>query len=195
MNENLMRLKALVKETNQVIANLKSEVLAIEDANQIMRAKRFEQIKENLLECQGIVKELGVSISIPIKSNVRYLHYPTTTFMKLNHKTSERIKPITFSYKYINSKGYECSDSSSCSDEGIDSETTWKTNANAKQYFFGCCWNEADEKAFVDNWDQDDFEKKFAAEIDRVVTEKANKANAEYNYVTHNTELLREDKT
>ena len=77
--------------------------------------------------------------------------------------------------------------------EGIDSETTWKTDTEAKQYFFGCWWNKTDEKAFVDNWDQDDFEKKFAAEIDRVVTEKANKANAEYNYVTHNTELLKED--
>lgn len=191
MNENLMKLRMLVKETNQVIANLKSETQAIEDDNQIVRAEKFERIKNYLIECSEIVKELGVTVNVQIVSNVKYLKYPTTTFIQFKSDAIKRhVKPISFYYRYIDTHGYECSDLGYSSD-GIDAKTTWNTESNRKQYFFGCWWKEADEKAFVDNWDQDDFEKKFAAEIERVIIEKANKANAEYEYATNNTRLLK----
>lgn len=192
MNDNLMRLKALVKETNEVVANLENEIGTIEDDNQVMRAEKFNNILSYLMDCYEIVKELGVSVSIPINVNVRYLMYPATTYIKINHNLKGTKYPITFSYDYVNynrgTNGHE--------DEttyGLDSETKWDPDKR-HQYFFGCWWKTEDEKFFVDNWDQDEFEKQFAAKIEEAITKKASDMNDKYNHVTNNTRLLQERK-
>jgi len=192
MNDNLMRLKALVKETNEVVANLENEIGAIEDDNQVMRAEKFNNLLSYLMDCYEIVKELGVSVSIPINVNVCYLMYPTKTYIKINHNLKETKYPITFSYDYVNynrgTNGYENETT-----YGLDSETKWDPDKR-HQYFFGCWWKTEDEKFFVDNWDQDKFEKQFAAKIEEAITKKANDMNDKYNHVTNNTRLLQERK-
>ena len=186
MNENLMKLKAVVKETNQVVANLKTESQNIESDNQLLRAKKFAEIRDYLMDCHSIVSELNTVIRVPIDATVKYLRYETCTFIELDGRTNKgKHKPVSFFYAYVDGNGRHCYENT----DGFDGNTEWKLK-NDKQYFFGCWWNESDEKAFVDNWNQDDFEKRFAAEIEKEITEKANKANAEYEYVTHNTELL-----
>lgn len=187
MNENLMKLKALVQETNQVVANLKTESQNIEANNQLLRAKKFAEIRDYLMECHSIASELNSVIRVAIDSTVKYFDYPTDTFIELDGKTrKDDHKPISFLHKYTNNRGNYHTD---WSNYGFNEDTEWKTDKN-QQYFFGRWWNAADEKAFVDNWNQDDFEKKFATEVEKLITEKANKANAEYDYATNNTKLL-----
>ena len=190
MNENLMKLKALVEETNQVVANLKTESQNIESDNQLLRAKKFAEIRDYLMDCHSIVSKLNTVIRVPIDATVKYLMYETCTFIELDGRTNRgKHKPVSFFYKYVDRDGnYRSADSSP--DGFFDGNEKWDPEKN-RQYFFGCWWGGSDEKAFVDNWNQDEFEKKFAAEVERVIIEKANKANAEYEYVAHNTELLR----
>ena len=187
MNENLMKLKALVTETNQVVTNLKNETNAIENDNQIVRAKKFEKIRDYLLECYEVVKELNKDIRVRV-NNFEHFGDQITNYIDFNPNPEHRCKPIIFIGKYIDRHGHEDSYKGDC--YGIDTETVWRADRE-QQYIFGCWWSAANEKSFVDNWDQNDFEKKFAIEIEKAITEKANKANEKYQYVTNNSQLLR----
>lgn len=190
MNENLSRLKALVAETNQVVANLHSESEEIEKKNQVMRAERFNQIKDYLMECYDIVQEIGVNIRVKIDTNVKYLCYPTTTYIQFLPKVPGRVKrykSISFYYEYVDNGGNF--EHSMDGYEGFGQETQWKSEEK-QQYFFGCWWKSEDEKAFVDNWNQDAFEKAFASEIEKAITAKAEQANAEYQCTIQSKEAL-----
>ena len=188
MNENLTRLKALVSETNQVVENLRIETKEKEDNNQIIRAKKFKEIRDYLLECSEIVKEINKSIKVKINVDIKYLKYPVTTYVQFPVKKIKGRDPITFIGVYSDGRNYD----NTLQGYGINENTEWNSEKK-KQFFFGFWWEDVDEKAFVDNWNQDEFEKLFAIEVEKAITEIANKANAEYQYVTNNTRLLSED--
>lgn len=188
MNANLERLKALVTETNEVVANLNKETENIELNNQGARAEKFREIRDYLMECYKIAQECGSAIKVEIKTSVRYLDYDTTTFLRISGSAKSK-KPIQFEIKYIDKRGDERHDWPSDS-YGIGPDTEWKNNGY-KQCFFGTWFNESDENDFVDKWNQEEFEKKFAAEIEKAITEKASKANEKYQTAVNSSELLR----
>ena len=96
MNENLARLKALVSETNQVVENLRIETKEKEDSNQIIRAKKFKEIRDYLLECSEIVKEINRSIKVKVNVNIKYLDYPVTTYVQFLVKKIKRERSYNF---------------------------------------------------------------------------------------------------
>lgn len=188
MSENLARLKALVAETNEVVANLNKETENINVSNQITRLIKFREIRDYLMECYKITQTCGRRIRVKINSSAKYLDYDTTTFLQISCDACE-IKPITFVFEYIDRVGDRCI-SDLADSSGIGAETEWKTDKK-RQYFFGSWFNNSDECYFVDNWDQEEFEREFAAEVERVITEKANEANEKYQNALSSQKLLK----
>lgn len=188
MSENLARLKALVAETNEVIANLNKETEDINASNQIARVVKFREIRDYLMECYKIAQTCGKRIRVKINSSVRYLNYDTTTFLQISCNDGEK-KPIQFFHEYIDRDGDKCT-SSSGTGYGIGADTEWKAE-NPHQYFFGAWFKTSDEREFVDNWNQEDFEKRFAAEVEEIITEKATIANKNYHNALDSQGILR----
>lgn len=176
MNENLARLKALVAETNEVIANLNNETESIRKENDEERLKKYTEIHDYLMECVEIAKSLGtwfkVKVDIP---GYAYLGYTSELFLKLN---CDKNYPIKFWTEYID----ECGDKRTSHDiafinpSGIDIPYTFK---------------EHNSMNFIDNWNQEVFEKRFAAEVEKALTEKANEANEKYQAAINSQEILR----
>ena len=186
MNENLERLKALVAETNEVVSNLQKETDNIKADNQSVRVEKFRQIRDYLMECYEIAKSCGDIITIKLNINHKYLNYETENYMRISCNCSEK-KPIIFGFDYFGRDGWDRYNYSNS--YGITHDSEWVPNKE-KQYLFNSHWSANDEQDFVDNWDQADFDKKFAAEVERIITEKANKANEKYQKAVTSSETL-----
>lgn len=186
MNENLERLKALVAETNEVVSNLQKETDNIKADNQAVRVEKFRKIRDYLMECHEIAKSCGDVITIKLDINHKYLGYDTVNYMRISCNTCEK-KPITFGYDFCRRDGWDRYNWSSS--YGIAPDSEWDPG-KTKQYMFNSSWDASDEQDFVDNWDQADFDKKFAAEVERIITEKANKANEKYQKAVTSSETL-----
>ena len=176
MNENLARLKALVAETNEVIANLNNETESIRKGNDEERLKKYPEIRDYLMECVEIAKSLGtwfkVKVDIP---GYAYLGYTSELFLVLNY---DKNYPIKFRTEYVDRRGDKCTshDIAFKNPSGIDIPYTFK---------------EHNSMNFIDNWNQEVFEKRFAAEVEKAITEKASKANEKYQTAVNSSKLLR----
>lgn len=186
MNENLKRLQELVKETNQVVANLAKETESIEDSNNLIRASKFREIRDFLYECYDIVNELKAVVRIPINiPNVKVMGYNATTYIQIGH--SKDI-PVRILLSYFDERRDVLS-----YDDGrvIKRNAEWNPERE-QQHLLGCWFTVQNEYDFVDKWDQAGFEKEFAAQIESKITEKANKANAEYQDAIDRAKVIKE---
>lgn len=176
MNENLARLKALVAETNEVIANLNNETESIRKENDEERLKKYTEIHDYLMECVEIAKSLGtwfkVKVDIP---GYAYLGYTSELFLVLNY---DKNYPIKFRTEYVDRRGDKCT--------SHDIAFTDSSKMDIPYSF-----REHNSMNFIDNWNQEVFEKRFAAEVERALTEKANKANEKYQAAINSQEILR----
>lgn len=184
MNENLAKLKALIAETNEVVANLNKETNNIRQSNQDERVHKFAAIRDYLLDCYEVVKDLHERIMIKIDvPNVTFIDYTMETFIVFQDNCSQ---PIFTKCKYR--------DSSDCfrSLDGkiITSDTVWRKD-NAKQYLFPSCFTQQNEFDFVDLWDKETFEKRFATEVEKIITKKARQANDQYDYEVNKKAILK----
>ena len=177
MNENLKRLKALVAETNEVVANLNKETEDIRNENQEERAKKYEEIKAYLKECVEIARELDAWLKVRVDiPGYHYLGYPTEIFLYIR---KDKDTPLEFVKEYVRKGDDRCtSEDRAFRDkvEGID-----------LPYDF----SQHNSYNFIDNWNQEVFEKRFAAEVERVITEKAEAANKKYRQAVDSQEILR----
>lgn len=175
MNQNLERLKALVAETNEVVANLNKETENIREGNQEERLKKYVEIRTYLMECVEITKNLGtwlkVKVDIPEYS---YIGYPSELFLMLNY---DKKYPIKLRTVYVDRRGDTCSshDIAFVNEDKVDLPYSL---------------NDHNKRNFIDNWNQEVFEKRFAAEVERAITEKANKANEKYQTAVNSQNLL-----
>lgn len=185
MNENLKRLQELVKETNQVVANLARETESIEDSNNLIRASKFREIRDFLYECYDIVKELKAVVRIPIYiPNVQVMGYNATSYIQIGFSKDSPVR-ILLSY-------FDARDNLSCSDgQVIKRNAEWNPEYE-QQRLLSCWFTVQNEYDFVDKWDQAGFEKEFAAQIESEITEKANKANAEYQDAIDRAKVIKE---
>lgn len=186
MNENLARLKALVTETNEVVANLNKETEDIKGSNQEERAHKFAAIREYLLDCYEITREIGKNIKVKLDlADVKRISYDTKVWILFDlSKTSKR--PIRFYSEYIDKYGVN-----SDIDNGFDADTVWKVDSEKQYDIFPYYFSTQNEFDFIDKWDQDEFEKRFAVEVEKLITEKASKANENYQSAVNSKELLR----
>lgn len=176
MNENLAKLKALVKETNEVISNLDKETEEIRNKNNEERLKKYNEIKEYLTECVEIAKELKAMFKIQIDiPGYKYLGDSAEVFLRLNYSKEY---PINFLTTYVNHNGNSYStDDRAFRDGVIGMDLPYRLNQH-------------DSFNFIDNWDQDVFEKRFAAEVEKAITEKAAKANERFDSAVNSSEIL-----
>lgn len=185
MNENLKRLQELVKETNQVVANLAKETESIEDANNLIRASKFREIRDFLFECYDIVKDLRAVVLIPINiPDTKKIDHEATVYIQIGLSEKD---PVRILLSYFDNRG----DLSYSEGHTFKRDMEWKPE-NKKQYFFSCHFTVQNEYDFVDKWDQAGFEKEFATQIESVITEKANKANAKYQDAIDRAKIIRE---
>ena len=161
MNANLERLKALVAETNEVVANLNKETEDIKKRAREEKAKKYAAINEYLKECYEIAKTIGACFKIKIDiPDYHCYEYPAELYIRLDLKFGIDFLAI-------------CSNGNSYAE-------------NAKGYYYQGKLkvprlpDKDNCDIFMDNWDQETFEKRFAAEVERAITEKAEKANKEY---------------
>lgn len=178
MNENLARLKALVAETNEVVANLNKETESIKEGNQEERKKKYLEIRDYLMECVEIARELNTWLKVEIDiPDYSYLHYPTKVFLALNH---EEKYPIEFRKEFIDRSG----------DQRVYNDRAFREDYAREGMDLPYDFNHHDKNNFIDNWNQEVFEKRFAAEVERAITEKANKANEKYQTAVNSKALL-----
>ena len=186
MNANLERLKALVAETNEVVANLNKETEDIKGSNQEERVGKFASIRDYLMDCWEITKEIGVDIKVKLTLSVKRISYDTEVWLLFNTSGIRRKKICFVSEYYSHNSGLNRD-----VDSGFDAESVWEADSvrqyNIFPYYFGV-QNEFD---FVDKWNQEEFEKRFAVEIEKAITEKASKANEKYQTAVNSSELLR----
>lgn len=176
MNANLERLKALVAETNEVVANLNKETEDIRNGNQEERAKKYAEIKDYLLECVDIAMSLGTWLKVKIDiPNFSYLHYPTEVFLEIY---GDKAYPLKFRKEYTDSRGSHC----------VDHDRAFRDSVNGIDLPYA--FNDHNSNNFIDNWNQEVFEKRFAAEIERAITEKAEAANKKYQSAIMSQEKL-----
>lgn len=176
MNKNLERLKALVAETNEVVANLNNETESIRKENDEARMEKYVEIRDYLMECVEIAKSLGVWLKVKVDiTGYAYLGYTSELFLMLNY---DKNYPIKFRTEYMDRRGDKCSshDVAFIDSSKMDIPYSFK---------------EHNSMNFIDNWNQEVFEKRFAAEVERAITEKANKANEKYQTAIHSQDLLR----
>ncbi|SFU37360.1 hypothetical protein [Butyrivibrio sp. INlla21] len=183
MNENLERLKSLVAETSEVIKNLNKETETIKQKNQEERVSKFVTIRDYLFDCYDVIKDLHrrivVKIDIP---NVKCLGYPAETFIEFNDNSS---KPINIMLRYVDKHGCTSSDYG----REITNNMEWKPESE-RQYIGPCWFTQQNEYDFVDLWDKETFEKRFAIEVEKALTEKANKANDKYDNALNRKAML-----
>ena len=184
MNENLAKLKALIAETNEVVANLNKETNNIRQSNQDERVHKFAAIRDYLLDCYEVVKELHERIMIKIDvPNVTFVDYTVETFIVFQDNCSQ---PFFTKCEYR--------DSSDCfhSFDGriITSDTVWEKD-KVKQHLFPSCFTQQNEFDFVDLWDKETFEKRFATEVEKIITKKARQANDQYDYEVNKKAILK----
>lgn len=185
MNENLARLKALVAETNEVVANLNKETESIKEGNQEERAIKFALIRDYLMDCWEVAREIGVDIKVKLDGKFERITYTTDVWLVLN-VTRSRKQPILFYSEYY-SRNLGLSRNE---DDGFGADSVWKVD-DARQYsLFPCFFGLQNEFDFVDKWNQEAFEKRFAAEVEKAITEKANKANEKYQTAVNSKALL-----
>jgi hypothetical protein len=176
MNENLKRLKALVAEASEVVANLNKETEDIWNENQGERQKKYDEIKAYLLECVEIAKELDTVIKVKVDiPSYAYLGDPTEVFLKLNRYNDS---PIEFLTERITPNG----------DRNYKSSRAFRNNVINMDLPYDL--EQHNSSNFIDNWNQEVFEKRFAAEVERAITEKAEKANEMYRQAVNSQEIL-----
>ena len=185
MNENLSRLMALVKETNEVVNNLRNETNEIEENNVGARAKKFIKIRDYLLECYEIANELNICIKVPLF----FLDEDKELYINFNAYDRHNGRRLKVAFN-TNDHGYRGSWESISSSHSIDENTVWKTDWK-QQFIFSCYAKIEDENRFIDTWNQDEFEKKFAAEVEKEIIKRANEANEKYNDAMNSSEMLK----
>lgn len=185
MNENLERLKALVVETNEVVKNLNKETETIKQKNQEERIAKFATIRDYLFDCYDVIKDLHKKIVVKIDiPNVKCLGYPAETFIEFHDNNS---KPFNIMLRYVDRRGCASSEYG----REIANNMEWKPESE-KQYIGPCWFTQQNEYDFVDLWDKEAFEKRFAIEVEKVITEKANKANDKYDSEMNRRRILHE---
>ena len=188
MNANLERLKALVTETNEVVANLNNETEDIKRSNQEERAIKFVSIRDFLMDCWEIAKEINPNIQVKLDiTDVKRIGYDAEVWILFN-TTNERRTKICFLSKYYSRNKHEQNREI---DSGFNADTLWKVGSERQYDIFPYYFGVQNEFDFVDKWNQEEFEKRFAAEIEKAITEKASKANEKYQTAVNSSELLR----
>lgn len=180
MNENLKRLKALVAETNEVVANLNKETEDIRNENQEERAKKYEEIKAYLKECVEITRELDACLKVRVDiPGYHYLGYSTEIFLYIR---DDKDTPLKFVTEYVRKGGDRCTrEDRAFRDISLMSEVIDLPYDLSQHNSYN----------FIDNWNQEVFEKRFAAEVERAITEKAEAANKKYKQAVDSQEILR----
>ena len=187
MNANLERLKALVTETNEVVANLNKETEDIKESNQEERVIKFASIRDFLMDCWEIAKEIRTDVKVKLSiSNLKKIGYDTEVWILFN-TTNERRTRICFISEYY----FRNQELNRDIDSGFDAESVWKADSERQYDIFPYYFGVQNEFDFVDKWNQEEFEKRFAAEIEKAITEKASKANEKYQTAVNSSELLR----
>ena len=186
MNANLERLKALVAETNEVVANLNKETEDIKGSNQEERVGKFASIRDYVMDCWEVAKEIGVDIKVKLDLSVKRISYDTEVWLLFNTSENRRKKICFVSEYYSRNSGLNRE-----VDSGFDADSAWKAESERQYDIFPYYFGVQNEFDFVDKWNQEEFEKRFAAEIEKAITEKASKANEKYQTAVNSSELLR----
>ena len=193
MNKNLQRLNELVMETNKVIENLKQDTEEIKEDNTARRIERYKEIYQVFLECKEIADKLA-PYEIRVKAKGEH-----------SDRLAKNVVHKDFGKDEISEKGiyivYNKHKKYYYSQEDISHEilmgSGYAIYENHALYrvpdeYKEEMWDSKTYANMIDNWDREDFEMKFMAEVERVIKEKAEKANVEYNKATNAQDKLKE---
>ena len=177
MNKNLQRLNELVMETNKVIENLKQDTEEIKEDNTARRIEKYKEIYKTIMDCKEIAdKLLPYRIRVKVKGTMQHCtNSPNFDDLYVGFNdvknTDNNVPCMRDSYDISN--GYDCF-------EEMKTDK-YKPNCYYNKYYV----------TLIDNWDREDFEMKFMAEVERVIKEKVEKANKAYSKEANSQEKLK----
>lgn len=157
MNTNLIRLEELIKETTNVINNLKADTKDLESEYNRKRQHKLDEIRACFNEMRQIIESLDCDVLVPTQIKSRYGDYYMIQ-IRTGHS------PLIMS-------GANC-----CLDRMSDRHdySQIKRNQTMKS---GLSF---DIDAILDGWNQEAFEIAFAEEVQKILVRKARLANQNY---------------
>lgn len=197
MNKNLQRLNELVTETNKVIENLKQDVEEIIEDNELKRKKRYEKIYATILDCKEITDKLKPhSIKVLVKGthedclakNIEHTEWDGSFVRengiylvfnghdRFNTKVRDDVQLLSGHDIIARYDGYKISSEYYLANEN-------KFMPTRKTY-----------QSMIDNWNKEAFETEFMKQVEKVIADKAEKANAEYYKETESQNKLYESE-